>query len=146
MLFFRPGAYSGIRANLSRFFNTVAVIFLLIYLSPVQAADGPRMSSVDSANAPILNWLEHKEESLRPWLKKRALANRPVNYDGAPDYIDFKLHVKPMKLVQRSQAEELRDRATKALFDNYFPTTFLGSFFESGHPAIETSRGPYQWN
>ncbi|OFZ52920.1 MAG: hypothetical protein A2428_07310 [Bdellovibrionales bacterium RIFOXYC1_FULL_54_43] len=125
--------------------STALIVASLLLPYSVQAADGPR-SSPDDANAPILDWLNHKEEDLRPWLAKRASANRPQNYDGAPDYIDFKLHVKPIKLIERSQAEEFRDRATKALFDEYFPTTVFGTFFESGHPAIETPRGPYQWN
>lgn len=41
-------------------------------------------------------------------------------------------------------------KSTKELYDSYFPpsdpSSYVGTFFESGNPYIQTARGPYQWD
>jgi hypothetical protein len=124
------------------------VAFAVLSTFPALAAgDRPRSRAnalIDEENASLIRWLEEKRDALRPWLARRGTP------EGPPDYIDFRLDVRPVPLVEKSKAESARSHETKLLFNTYFPKGdaggYLGTFFEAGHPYILTKRGPYQWN
>ncbi len=95
--------------------------------------------SPDSANAKIDEWYEEKSSSLRDWMARRG------ENGGPPDFLDFYLEQDDVETgaTAKEMAEALE---TKKLYDEVMPETYIGTFFESGHPYIETKRGPYQWD
>ncbi|HXH29200.1 MAG TPA: hypothetical protein VNJ01_00140 [Bacteriovoracaceae bacterium] len=99
--------------------------------------------NTEEANKKIMSWYEPKVSGLKNWIKDRG------NNGGVPDFIDF--YLPEVSVVVKPSAEEALVAAnTKKLYDKYFPkddpSSLLGTFIESGHPYIETSRGPYQWD
>jgi hypothetical protein len=100
--------------------------------------------STNAANARLLGWLERKSDSLNDWMSKRG---KP---DGPPDFIDFYIPKSRAQLTGPVGEEVQIAKRSKELFDEYFPpsdpSSFIGTFFESGNPYIQTQRGPYQWD
>lgn len=95
--------------------------------------------STVSANEKIERWYSEKSSSLKDWLTHRG------ENGGPPDFLDFYLDQEDVK-TGASQKEMEVALETKKLYDEVMPGAFIGTFFESGHPYIETKRGPYQWD
>lgn len=112
--------------------------------TPTAASHRIHQSYADTANAPLLSWLEKKSDSLNDWMSKRGTPG------GPPDFIDFYIPKTSPRLSGPLGDEKRIARETKALYDQYFPpsdpSSVVGTFFESGNPYIQTSRGPYQWD
>jgi hypothetical protein len=94
-------------------------------------------------NAKILRWADKKSSDLSDWLDRRG------ENGGPPEWLDWYIPEKMVKL-NLTEDEAKVAAATKELYDTYFPpsdpSSYIGTFFESGHPYILTKRGPYQWN
>jgi hypothetical protein len=95
------------------------------------------------ANRPVVDWYTQKSQGLLEWIKKRGQEG------GIPDFIDFYLPDNDVA-VSLTRKEALIAEKTKQLYDQYFPrndhSSYVGTFFESGHPLIQTYKGPYQWD
>jgi hypothetical protein len=121
-------------------FVTAVSFFTLLTFLPNESARIPSGDiSPDSANAKIDQWYEEKSSSLRDWLTHRG------ENGGPPDFLDFYLEQDDVNL-DATDSEMRVALETKKLYDEVMPNTFIGTFFESGHPYIETKRGPYQWD
>lgn len=110
---------------------------------PTSQYDLGHSDAIKVKNDRLMNWVDRKSHDLSGWLSRRGEAG------GPPDYIDFYIPDHMVKL-NPSVAEAKVAAATKELYDEYFPphdpSSYVGTFFESGHPYIQTKRGPYQWN
>jgi hypothetical protein len=102
------------------------------------------VQDTNERNDRLLRWLEKKSDSLNDWMSKRG------TNDGPPDHIDFYIPKSSPRLTGPLGGEIQIAKNTKDLFDSYFPpsdpSSYVGTFFESGNPYIQTARGPYQWD
>lgn len=109
----------------------------------ISSLSSASLEEVSSKNAIVNEWYEGKSNSLRDWMTKRGEPGGPAGY------IDFYLPTHAKRTNASREGMEIA-KATKSLYDEYFPPTdpssYVGTFFESGHPYIETKRGPYQWD
>lgn len=109
-----------------------------------QQAPAQQIERPEVANRKILNWLKEKETNLTGWMATRSQPG------GIPDYLDYHLVKSPMPLSPLSEQEKVTAARTKELYDQYFPRTelssYVGTFFESGNPHVNTRRGPHQWD
>ncbi|MFL5784559.1 MAG: hypothetical protein ACJ76H_08130, partial [Bacteriovoracaceae bacterium] len=124
-----------------RIFGPAALIllFTLAHLPRESFRIPSSANSPDVYNAKIDQWYGEKSDSLRDWLTHRG------QNGGPPDFIDFYLDQKDMA-TGATASEMAVALETRKLYESVFENAPLGTFFESGHPYIETKRGPYQWD
>jgi hypothetical protein len=104
----------------------------------------PGLPHAAEENRAVLGWLRVKKTGLTHWLENRGKEN------GPPEAIDFYLNPQPIQLQAPLESEMKVAQGTKSLFNHYFPqndpSSYVGTFFESANPHIETPEGPFQWN
>ncbi len=110
---------------------------------PAARIDEAHLLRTQEANQAIVGWYDKKSSDLRDWMKSRG------DEKGMPDFLDFYLPEESFAVNPSPEDAQIALR-TKKLYDDYFPKTdpssYVGTFFESGHPYIQTSKGPYQWD
>lgn len=92
---------------------------------------------------PLLEWANNK----KAWaLSKMQEGSTSERFDK---FVDFYFPEKKVPINPNPEERRLSDE-TKKLFLEYFdgndPSSYIGTFFESGHPYVTSRLGPYQWN
>jgi len=91
----------------------------------------------------LTEWAKNKEAEARKEMKEGSTSKR------VSQFVDYYF---PEKLVELNASPEDMENArkTKELFHTYFPandpSSFVGTFFEGGHPYVLTKYGPWQWD
>src|SRR3954463_15371083 len=98
---------------------------------PQRSISSVSQVTLSDSNQTLLSWYEKKSDNLKDWLKLRGEPG------GPPDFIDFYFPEKDIS-INPSPAELKIAENAKILFNEYFPAedppSYVGTFFESGHP------------
>ena len=123
----------------SLFVVTLSAMYLWGSLSTppghLRAPSAAKVYRPSQSSEAVVKWAQKKAHDISAHLAERGTPQ------GPPDFWDFHVPEREKDFVLSSEQRKVA-AATKALYDAYFPpndpASLIGTFFESGHPYIQT--------